>query len=330
MIHVEHLHKRFGPVHALDGVSFDIARGEVVGLLGPNGAGKTTAMRIITGYLPADEGVVTIDGIPVAEDGIQSRRQIGYLPENAPLYTDLEVTEFLDYIARLRQLPKEGRRASIREMVDTCGLGQVLGRPIGQLSKGFRQRVGLAAALIHHPPILILDEPTSGLDPNQILEIRRLIKEIGRERAVILCTHILQEVEATCDRALIINAGRLVGHGTIDELLHRSGAHASYTVAVKSSRKTIEEKLKSLDGLELAEWLCPPEDERQRFTLRSGDRTDRSEHIFRWAVECGLALSELTHEIASLEEVFRELTQNSIQGSGIRDQTRRDQGSGKS
>ena len=191
MIHVEHLHKRFGPVHALDGVSFDIARGEVVGLLGPNGAGKTTAMRIITGFLPADEGTVTIDGIPVAEGTVESQKLIGYLPENAPLYADLEVTEFLDYIARLRKLPREKRRESIREMVDICGLSEVLGRPIGQLSKGFRQRVGLAAALIHHPPILILDEPTSGLDPNQILEIRRLIKEIGRERAVILCTHIL-------------------------------------------------------------------------------------------------------------------------------------------
>ena len=310
MIHVEHLHKRFGTVHALDGVSFDIARGEVVGLLGPNGAGKTTAMRIITGYLPADEGVVTVDGIPVAEDTIESRRRIGYLPENAPLYTDLEVTEFLEYIATLRQIARERRRSSIAEMVETCGLDDVLGRPIGQLSKGFRQRVGLASALIHHPPILILDEPTSGLDPNQILEIRRLIKEIGRERTVILSTHILQEVEATCSRALIINAGRLVGHGTIDELLRRSGAHASYTVCIRSRRKDIEEKIIRLDGLELAEWLSTSEDGRQRFTLRSEDRRDRSEDIFRWAVECGFALSELTHEIASLEEVFRELTQN--------------------
>ena len=195
MIHVEHLHKHFGNVHAVDDISFEVVRGEVVGLLGPNGAGKTTTMRIITGYLVADGGQVKVDGVPVAENNITTRQVIGYLPENAPLYLDLEVTEYLEYVARLRRIPVSDIQKRIREMVDTCGLSEVLGRPIGELSKGFRQRVGLAAAMIHKPPILILDEPTSGLDPNQIIEIRNLIREIGKERTVILSTHIMQEVK---------------------------------------------------------------------------------------------------------------------------------------
>ncbi|MFH0800057.1 MAG: ATP-binding cassette domain-containing protein [Pseudomonadota bacterium] len=309
MIHVEQLHKNFGPVRAVDGVSFDVARGEVVGLLGPNGAGKTTTMRIITGYLAAERGKVAVDGIPVEEGQIEARRRIGYLPENAPIYHDLEVTEYLNYIAKLRGVGAAERPSSIREMVDTCGLGQVMGRPIGELSKGYRQRVGLAAAMIHRPPILILDEPTSGLDPNQIVEIRGLIKEIGHERTVVLSTHILQEVEATCSRALIISSGKLVGEGTIEELLHRGGAHhASYTVAVRAGREAVERDIAGIAGLALGEWLSEPRDERQRFTL-SGDGADRSEDIFKWAVGCGLVLSELKRESASLEEVFRELTQ---------------------
>ena len=310
MIHVEHLHKRFGPVRAVEDVSFEVARGEVVGLLGPNGAGKTTTMRVITGYLPADRGKVSIDGIPVDEDHIEARRRIGYLPENAPLYPDLEVTDYLGYIAALRGIPAGDRRGAIREMVGMCGLPGVVGRPIGQLSKGYRQRVGLAAAMIHRPPILVLDEPTSGLDPNQIVEIRDLIRAIGKERTVVLSTHILQEVEATCSRAMIINAGRLAGIGTIDELLRHGGAQATYTVSARASRERIGEGMKSLPGLALGEWLSDEGDERTRFTLSGGGESDHSEEIFSWAVSNGLVLSELKRETASLEEVFRDLTQS--------------------
>lgn len=309
MIHVQHLHKFFGPVHAVDDVSFEVTRGEVVGLLGPNGAGKTTTMRIITGYLPADRGQVSVDGIPVDEDHLGARRRIGYLPENAPLYPDLEVTEYLRYIASLRGIAAGEERAHIRAMVATCGLSEVIGRPVGQLSKGYRQRVGLAAAMIHEPPILILDEPTSGLDPNQIVEIRDLIRRIGEERTVILSTHILQEVEATCSRAMIINAGGLVGIGTLSELVGRGGAKATYTVAVRAPRGRLEAELSSLSGLGLGDWLSDPVEERQRFTLTGLDDADRSEEIFRWAVEKNFVLSELVRETASLEEVFRELTQ---------------------
>ncbi len=310
MIRVEHLQKRFGKVRAVDDLSFEVARGEVVGLLGPNGAGKTTTMRLITGYLHADRGRISIDGMPVAENRLEARRRIGYLPENAPLYLDLEVSECLRYVASLRGIPSRARRERVGEMVAVCGLRAVVGRRIGELSKGYRQRVGLAAAMIHHPPILILDEPTSGLDPNQIVEIRDLIREIGRERTVVLSTHILNEVEATCQRAIIINGGSLVGVGTIDELLRRGGGHATYTVAVRAPRARIESELPSLGGVGLCEWLSDEGDERQRFALSGSDELDHSEEIFRWAVERNFVLSELGRETASLEEVFRELTRS--------------------
>ncbi len=310
MIHVENLKKYFGSVHAVDDVSFEVAKGEVVGLLGPNGAGKTTTMRIITGYLSPDSGSVTIDGMSALDDGLTARSRIGYLPENAPLYTDMEVSEYLNYIASLRGMASGDRTLAIKEMVDICGLSPTLGRRIGELSRGFRQRVCLAQAMIHSPPILILDEPTSGLDPNQIKEIRDLIKRVGRERTVILSTHILQEVEATCSRALIISSGKLVGHGTIAELRGRSVADAHYRVAICCSRARIESEIQKLAGLRIDEWLNDEAAHKQRFLLKCDDTTDRSEHIFQWAKENDLPLCELTRESASLEDVFRELTQN--------------------
>jgi ABC-2 type transport system ATP-binding protein len=306
MIHVEHLHKSFGPVHAVAGVSFDVAKGEVVGLLGPNGAGKTTTMRIITGYLSADGGSVSLNGLPVEWGKEDTKRLVGYLPEDTPLYPDLEVVEFLTYIAKLRSVPAAEMKGRIAEMVEVCGLGKVVGRPVGQLSKGYRQRVGLAQAMLHYPPILILDEPTSGLDPNQIADIRNLIRDIGRERTVILSTHILQEVEATCSRALIINNGSLVGHGTLDELSRTSRGDAVYTVSVCAPRASVEEAASKLDGLEVRSLF--EEGGRVRMVLQGTTEDDRSEAIFDWAVENGWKLSELRRETASLEEVFRELT----------------------
>ena len=310
MIVVEHIKKRFGEVRALDGVSFEIARGEVVGLLGPNGAGKTTAMRIITGFLSPDSGAATVDGIAVSEDAIEARRRIGYLPENAPLYTDLEVIEHLEYVAGLHGLRGTERGRMIEEVVDTCGLHQVAGRRVGHLSKGFRQRVGLALAMLHRPSILILDEPTSGLDPNQIADIRALIREIGRERTVVLSTHIMQEVESTCSRAIIINTGSIVGQGSIDELLSSRAGRTQYTISTRASRDAIIAQLSKLAGITFDEWLSGPDDERQRLSLKSEDGSDRSEQIFRWAADNGIALSELARCGTTLEQVFRELTQN--------------------
>lgn len=218
MINVQNLQKSFGPVQALKNVNFTVPHGEVVGLLGPNGAGKSTTMRIIVGFLNADHGNVVINNETMTQENVELRRFIGYLPENAPLYADYEVTDYLKYIARLRGIGKKQLSARIREMIGVCGLQDVIGRKISKLSKGYRQRVGLAQALIHEPKILILDEPSSGLDPNQIVQMRELIKDIGKERTVILSTHILQEVEATCSRALILHQGQLVSDFTLESL----------------------------------------------------------------------------------------------------------------
>ncbi|MFH1652958.1 MAG: ATP-binding cassette domain-containing protein [Pseudomonadota bacterium] len=309
MIHVEHLRKNFGKVRAADDISFDVAKGEVVGLLGPNGAGKTTTMRIITGFLPADDGLVTIDGKEVVRNGLETRALIGYLPENAPLYTDMEVTEYLKYIGSLRGIKSKEMKERIFEMVETCGLASVAGRTIGELSKGFRQRVGLGAAMIHHPPVLILDEPTTGLDPNQINEIRNLIKQIGKHRTVMLSTHILQEVQATCSRAIIINRGKVVAKGTLDELKKRSSGKSSYTVSVRGSKEEIAGKLEGL-GLTVDSWLSNETDHVQRVNLAGDGGADHSEDIFNWAVTHNLTLSELKRETATLEDVFRDLTHN--------------------
>lgn len=306
MIHVEHLHKSFGNVHAVAGVSFDVIKGEVMGLLGPNGAGKTTTMRIIAGYLAADKGAVTVNGVPVAAGEEDVRKFIGYLPEHAPLYVDLEVIEHLQYVARLRGMAKGDIKQRIHEMVDLCGLSAVVGRPVGKLSKGYRQRVGLAIAMIHHPPVLILDEPTSGLDPNQIVEIRNLIKEIGCERTVMLSTHILQEVEATCSRAVIISDGSLVGHGTLDELAQRARGDAIYTAVVRAAKSDIENALPSLSGLEMRNTF--DEGERTKLVLQGAAGQDHSEDIFNWVVANRWSLAELKRETASLEDVFKELT----------------------
>lgn len=305
ILEVENLHKHFGPVRAVDGVRFSIQKGEVVGLLGPNGAGKTTTMRLVTGFLRPDTGEVSVCGIRVAQNPIEARKQIGYLPENTPLYPDMEVTEFLSYVLRLRRTEKGRQRRLIQEAIEQCGLGEMTGRTIGTLSRGYRQRVGLAAALIHNPPLLILDEPTSGLDPHQIQEIRNLIRQIGQERTVILSTHIMQEVQAVCKRALIMARGKLAGAGTLEELTQRKRGANRYVARIKAQREAIEkncpknltiEKLDSANGV----W--------QELVLTSPERADQSEAIFQWVVQNNWSLAELRREESSLEEVFLELT----------------------
>ncbi|MBI4212522.1 MAG: ATP-binding cassette domain-containing protein [Deltaproteobacteria bacterium] len=309
MIHIAELQKNFGNVRAVSNISFDVAKGEVVGLLGPNGAGKTTTMRLLTGFLTPDHGVVEVAGFSVQEKPLEARKCIGYLPENAPLYLDLEVTTYLQYIAALRGVEKNQISKRIRNVIELFELGDVVGRPIGQLSKGFRQRVGLAQALIHDPQVLILDEPTSGLDPNQITDIRQIIRNIGRERTVILSTHIMQEVEATCSRALIINKGELVGQGTLNELMHQGRGKTSYIVSAKVRRAVFAEALQKLSGVTIGEWLSAEGEVEQRVMLTGGNGHDRGEDLFQMAVQSGFPLTELRREKQSLEEVFRELTQ---------------------
>ena len=216
--------KRFGSRAAVDNLSFDVRRGEVVGFLGPNGAGKTTTMRMLTSFYTPDEGTLLVNGIDTQESDIETRRSIGYLPENNPLYADLLVKEYLSFVADLRRMPMSERRANTERTVEETGLEEVFYRPINQLSKGYRQRVGLAQAILHRPPILIMDEPTEGLDPNQRITIRELIRSLGQERTVMLSTHVMQEVQASCERVLMIARGRLVADSLVTDLLKHTTA----------------------------------------------------------------------------------------------------------
>jgi ABC-2 type transport system ATP-binding protein len=236
-VEVRDLHKYYGDFHALRGVGFEIRRGEIVGLLGPNGAGKSTTMKILTCYMAATGGQARVAGRDVAEDSLGVRSRVGYLPENVPLYDLMLVAEYIEHMAELRGVPKARRDERVAWVIRACGLGPVAGKRIDELSKGYRQRVGLAQAIVHEPEVLILDEPTSGLDPNQIVEIRELIREIGREKTVLLSTHVLQEIEALCDRILVISDGRLVADGTVAALL-----------AQNPSCRTLEELFRFLTG----------------------------------------------------------------------------------
>ncbi|MFN0061896.1 MAG: ATP-binding cassette domain-containing protein [Myxococcaceae bacterium] len=311
MIRIENLTKRYGNTEALRGLTFEVPRGQVVGFLGPNGAGKSTTMKILAGYLSATSGTASVGGIDVSADPLASRRRIGYLPENNPLYEDMMVREFLEFAADMRELPRTARRGRLAEVVERCGLRDVLGKDVGQLSKGFRQRVGLAQAIVHQPDILILDEPTSGLDPNQIVEIRNLIRDLGREKTVILSTHILSEVQSTCSRVLIINQGRLVADGAPEVLTQKEGAMVSLVVAPKNgtplSASTVQAALERVPGVSA---VTPVEGEGAGtlgFRLRITDGDPRRA-LFELAVQEHLVLLEMRRDQISLEETFRKLT----------------------
>jgi len=308
MIEVTGIQKSFGTVAAVRDISFSISKGEVVGLLGPNGAGKTTTMRILTGYLLADAGRAVVAGCDVATDSLAARGKIGYLPESAPLYTDMEVVDFLSYIGRLRGIAPNNMPAALKKVITSCGLQAVVGRDISELSKGYKQRVGLAQALIHEPDVLILDEPTSGLDPNQIVEIRKLITDLGRERTVILSTHIMQEVEAMCGRVLIMSQGRIVGQGTLAELSAMRRGTARYTALIRAAEAAIRERASQCDGFALQTIRATNGGDWQQVELTGDAAGNDGEKIFQWVVQNGWQLRELRAEAASLEDTFRELT----------------------
>lgn len=307
MIKVKHLTKRFGTTRAVDDVSFEVSRGEVVGFLGPNGAGKTTTMRILTCFLPADEGSASIADYDIFNDSLQVRQRVGYLPESAPSYTDMEIIEFLEYIARLRTIPKDQIRPRIKQMIEICGLGKELGKTIGQLSKGYRQRVGLAQSLIHDPDILILDEPTSGLDPNQIVEIRQLIKEIGKKKTIILSTHILPEVTATCNRVIIINKGKIVADGTAESLTESHRGGEDLIITMRGPLADIKEFFDRLDGVKFYKPLGS-EDSIHQFKLKVTKGPEVEENIFLHAAQHDWLLRKMYRETISLEDVFKQLT----------------------
>ncbi|NMC40879.1 MAG: ATP-binding cassette domain-containing protein [Bacteroidales bacterium] len=304
---IEDLTKRYGVQKAVDNISLKIATGEIIGFLGPNGAGKTTTMKIITSYISADEGEVYIGGRSVKDDPVGLKKYIGYLPENNPLYHDMPVIEYLEFCGRLQGIGKNDLEKRVAEMIRITGLNREKHKKIGELSKGYRQRVGLAQAMIHDPQILILDEPTSGLDPNQIAEIRKLIRELGREKTVILSTHILPEVEATCDRIFIINRGKLVADGTADSL--RNQAKGSEIVRVKIEDGTPDNIFKALTELKSVAMVDFSDRKFNSFDVHCRSEEARRE-IFSLCVKNNWVLTEMTRFETKLEDIFRELTMN--------------------
>jgi ABC-2 type transport system ATP-binding protein len=309
MIEVEGLTKDYGATRAVDEVTFNVRKGEVLGFLGPNGAGKSTTMKILTCYLAPTAGRARVAGCDVFEQSLEVRRRIGYLPEDTPIYRDMTVLEYLQFAADLRQMSPSKSAGRIKEIGGRCGLAEVAGKLVGELSKGFRQRLGLAQAMLHDPDILILDEPTSGLDPNQIVEIRSLIKEIGQEKTVILSTHILPEVQATCSRILIISGGKLVADGTPQDLRSRERG-SRYRVIVEkngAAPEAIRDRLAALAGVSRCEPVAG-ESGSIAFAIDGTANDDLRKSIFRAAVDNHWTLLELARESASLEDVFRHLT----------------------
>ncbi|MDA1096658.1 MAG: ATP-binding cassette domain-containing protein [Chloroflexi bacterium] len=307
LIEVVGVEKRFGPITAVGGVSFSIQRGEVVGFLGPNGAGKTTTMRLLAGFYRPDVGRVRIDGLDTQEHDLRVKRTIGYLPENNPLYADMPVAEQIELTADLRGIPKTNRRTAVDRVVEETGLEAVFYRPVGQLSKGFRQRVGLALAILHEPDVLILDEPTEGLDPNQRVEIRELIKELGKVHTVLLSTHVMQEVEHTCQRLLVMHRGLLVADSPVDALLKQ--AHGARVVRVEMSGGDGIEALQGLEGVDHVD-VEESVEGRQRYALTVSGEGDVRPQVFALAASRGWVLWELHEEPPKLEEIFHALTRD--------------------
>lgn len=307
-ITVENLTKAYGNQKAVDDVSFRVKTGEVLGFLGPNGAGKTTTMKAITTFLIPDEGNVHLGNLSIHKDAEEIRKHIGYLPEKNPLYEDMPVIDYLKYVAGLQRIPKEKVEERIREMIRICGLEGEKHKKIGELSKGYQQRTGLAQALIHDPEVLILDEPTAGLDPNQIVEIRELIRQIGKEKTVILSSHILAEVEATCDRILIINKGKIVADGTSATLRKQAqGNEIIRTCIQDGDENEIIQSLQNLESVKSADFIDKAS---KVFEVQSKPGQSSARNIFNLCVDKGWVLTELTPTETKLEDIFRELTMN--------------------
>lgn len=299
-IKVEQISKKYGEQLALNSVSFEIPRGEVVGFLGPNGAGKSTMMKILTAFIPPSSGQAMVCGFDVMEESKAVRRKVGYLPEHNPLYLDMYVREYLRFVAGVYKIPKANSR--VNEIIDLVGLTPESKKTIGELSKGYRQRVGLAQAMIHNPEVLILDEPTSGLDPNQLVEIRELIREIGKEKTVMLSTHIMQEVEAICDRVIIINRGNIVADDTVTSLL--SGISAQKVIIVQFSAALAVNNLKSIAQVTRVQDLGG-----NKYRVFYQGQSDLRETLFQFAVQNQLSVIEMQQEQQRLEEIFKQLTQ---------------------
>jgi ABC-2 type transport system ATP-binding protein len=307
MIQAKHLTKWYGPLRAVNNVSFQIEKGEIVGFLGPNGAGKSTTMRILTCYMPADGGQASIANHDVFEESLEVRKRIGYLPESTPLYLEMRVREFLDFSAKIRGIVGPDRRSAIKQAAERCWIGDVINRPIGQLSKGYRQRVGLAQAMLHDPDVLILDEPTIGLDPNQIRETRSLIKDLGKKHTMLISSHILPEVEATCDRTIIISRGEIVASGSPQQLKDRVTSGSRLIAEIRgASADEVSTAVEGVDGVTNVD--AQLDDGWNRLRITTGKGRDVREDLFRLVQRKDWTLREMRLETASLEEFFVQIT----------------------
>jgi ABC-2 type transport system ATP-binding protein len=308
MIHVENLTKNYGDIAAVDQINFEIQKGEILGLLGPNGAGKTTTLRMLTGFLQPSTGTIRVKELDIDRHPIEIKKIMGYLPESAPLYHDMLVFDYMNYVADIREIPPDRKFARIRELGDLCGLNPVMHMPIAELSKGFKQRVGLAHAMMSDPEILILDEPTSGLDPNQIVEIRDIIKRIGKQKTVVLSTHILSEAEATCDRVVIISRGKIVADGDIDKLKHSAGDTSLIHLTLQQADSdAVRQKLSATAGVKGVVRLDAANGQ-LKVTLSVPSTEDLRGEIYRTVKQTDWELLEFYQESRTLETVFRELT----------------------
>jgi ABC-2 type transport system ATP-binding protein len=312
MIHVENLTKYYNDFCAVDQINIDIQKGEILGLLGPNGAGKTTTLRMLTGYFPPTSGDIRIKDLNIQEDLLEIKKLIGYLPESAPLYHDMLVYDYLGYVADIRELDRSKKNSRIRQLVDLCSLENIMHKVIGELSRGLKQRVGVAHAMMNDPEILILDEPTSGLDPNQIVEIREIIRQIGREKTVILSTHILSEAEATCDRIVVINQGKIVADGSVDMLKQTTGEDRFINISLLNTDfQSVKEELEQIDGITDIELLDEMESDILSVRLGYRSSVDLRENIYRKIKQTDWILMGFQQETKSLENIFRELTKES-------------------
>ncbi len=306
MINVKNLTKRYVNINAVDNISFNVEENETVGLLGPNGAGKTTTMRILTCFMPATAGTVTVAGFDVFTDSLNVRQQIGYLPENVPLYLDMRVNEYLMFRAKLKNIPRRERRKKIDQCLDMTGIRDVQKQITGTLSKGYRQRVGLADTLIHDPKILILDEPTIGLDPNQIMQIRKVIKGLGEKHTVLLSTHILPEVEMVCDRIMIIDKGKIVAMDTPANLMKQLKTSSNVVLEIKGDGERIKSSLSGIDGVRSVTWK--EKGDANEFYVEGSGEEDIREDIFKCIVKDNYILREMKRQTVTLEEIFHQIT----------------------
>ena len=308
MIHVENLTKNFGSLCAVDQINLDINKGEILGLLGPNGAGKTTTLRMLTGFIRPTSGTIRVKDYNIEDHSLEIRKLLGYLPESSPLYHDMLVYDYLDYVADIREVDKKKKVPRIREMAELCGLNEVMHKPVAELSKGYKQRVGLAHAMMNDPEILVFDEPTSGLDPNQIIEIREIIRKIGKEKTIIFSTHILSEAEATCDRVVIINQGRIVADGHMEDL--KQSASGDYSIFLSLRNAEMESVQKELGSMMGVVAISPVEGDggilRVKLSCRSAD--DLRAQVYERIKETTWILLEFYQETQSLEKIFQKLT----------------------